>query len=493
MREEEKSQKSKVKGQMSNQMSLSALAEAVVGLFCVLSLVTAIPAWPQYTPPQTTSAEKSQKEASGGARYANMPTQAIPFRRFRKPYYEWYVAPDTLDYWGAARNKPDGDLSRLETINIGFLGPLDESNPDSAYGIPMLHGAQLAVEEANAQGGFRGKPFALKVHNDLPLWGASSMEIVKMRYDENVWGMLGSLDGAATHIELRATLKIEVPIVDTGTTDRTVTETRIQWLLHNFPDDRQQGYALADYIFNQLKLKRVGILRATNRYSRMGDAVFFDVARRMGHQPLLEEKYEPNDQDFSAQLEVLRDAGIDGLVIWGNASQAGLILKQMRGMGMKQPVFGSSRIAYPEVMKIAGPAAEGLVAVSALDPSRSDPDWQEFRQRYWKHFDAEPDAYAARAYDGMNILIQAIREAGLNRGRIMDALRNHHMKEYHGVTGNQFFDYTLNNIAPITFAKVEKGKFAYWVEQRTDWQGKANEKESQSSKVKGQKEPSGTM
>jgi hypothetical protein len=75
----------------------------------------------------------------------------------------------------------------------------------------------------------------------------------------------------------------------------------------------------------------------------------------------------------------------------------------------------------------------------------------------------------------------------------MDALRNHHMKEYHGVTGNQFFDYTLNNIAPITFAKVEKGKFAYWVEQRTDWQGKANEKESQSSKVKGQKEPSGTM
>lgn len=439
----------------------------------ILLILTAGPVWPQDTSPQTTSLQKSQKAASDGARYADMPAQAVPFRRFRKPYHEWYIAPDTLDYNGAARSMPDGDLSHLQAINIGFLGPLDKGNPDSAYGIAMLHGAQLALEEANVQGGFHGKPFALKVHDDLPLWGASAMEIVKMRFDENVWAMLGSIDAASTHIALRASLKIELPIVDTGTTDRTVTETRIPWLLHNFPDDRQQGYALADYIFNQLKLKQVGILRSTDRYGRMGDALFFDTARRMGHQPLLEVKYEPSDQDYSRQLLVLRDAGIDGLVIWGNARQAGLILKQMRDMGMKQPVFGSSRIAYPQVLRIAGPAAEGLVAVSAMDPSRRDPEWQEFRQRYLKHFDAEPDPYASYGYDGMNILIRAIQEAGLNRGRIMDALRMHQMKEYRGVSGNQFFDYTLNNIAPVTFVRVENGKFEYWPEQRTDWQGKA--------------------
>lgn len=439
----------------------------------ILIFLLASPAWPQAVP-----SEKPVKEPVVAKPYANMPAQAVPFRRYRKPYQEWYVDPNTLEYNGAARSVPGGDLSRLSEINIGVLSPLDKDNPDSVYGIAMLHGAQLAIEEANTQvgddgkPGDHGKPFALKVHDDLPLWGASAMEIVKMRFDENAWAMLGSIDSASTHIALRASLKIEEPIVDTGTTDRTVTETRIPWLLHNFPDDRQQGYALADYIFNQLKLKRIGIIRSTDRYGRMGDAVFFDVARRLGHQAVLEVKFEPTEQDCSKQLLMLRDAGIDGLVIWGNAPQAGRILKQMRGLGMKQPVFGSSRIAYPEVLKIAGPAAEGLVTVCPLDPTRSDPVWQDFRQRFLKRFGKEPDAYAAYAFDGMNILITSIKKAGLNRGRIMDALREYATKDYHGVGGQELFDYTLNNIAPVNFAQVKDGKFVYWLEHRTDWGAK---------------------
>jgi len=436
---------------------------AVVLLFIIL----ASPTWPQTAPPQN-----AYKKTPAAMPYANMPEQAVPFRRFRKPCQEWYVEPNTLQYNGAARSVPDGDWEQLRTINIGFLGPLDQDNPDSLYGIAMLHGAQLAVEGANAHGGYHGKPFALKVHDDLPLWGASSMDIVNMRFKERVWGMLGSIDAASTHIELRASLKLEVPIVDTGTTDPTVTETRIQWLLHNFPDDRQQGYALADYIFNQLKLKQIGVLRATDRYGRKGDKEFFDEARRVGHQPLLEMKYEDNEQDFSKQLRTLDETGIDGLVIWGDAPQAGLILKQMRALGMKQPVFASSRVAYPAVLEIAGPAAEGLVTVCAMDPTRHDPMWQAFRQRFLKRFHAEPDPYASYAYDGVNMLIAAIKKAGLNHGRIMDALRQYEMKGYQGVSGNAFFDYTLNNIAPVTFAQVRNGRFVYWPERRTDWKGK---------------------
>ena len=152
---------------------------------------------------------------------------------------------------------------------------------------------------------------------------------------------------------------------------------------------------------------------------------------------------------------------------------AGRILKQRRARGMKQPVFGSSRVAYPEVIRVAGPAAEGLVAVSAMDPSRSDPKWQDFRQGFEKRFHAAPDAYASYAYDGMTILIAAIRKAGLNRGKIMDALREHEMKPYEGVSGLAFFDYALNNIAPVSFARVKNGRFEYWRAIRTDEKGEA--------------------
>ncbi len=429
----------------------------------LILLTVAVPGFGQSSP-----AQDQQKKQPEVAPYANMPEAAVPYRRYRKPYHDFFVTPDTLEYNGAARSLPDGDINKLETINLGFLGPLGADNPESPYGIAMLHGAQMAIDDANAHGGFRGKPFALKVHDDLPLWGASAMEIVKMDFDEGVWGMLGSIDGASTHIELRATLKLEIPMVNTAATDPTDTETRIQWLLRNFPDDRQQGYALADYIFNQRKLQRIGILRANNRYARIGFAKFFDMARRMGHQPVIVVKYSNDEQNLPDLLRRLNEAGMDGLVVWGSAPEAGRVVKEMRAMGLKQPVFGSSRVVYPELMSVAGPAAEGLVAVCAMDPTRTDPMWQEFRARFQERYKTEPDPYAAYAYDGMTILINAVRKAGLNRGRIMDALREHEMKNYPGVSGPQFFDYTLNNIAPVTFAEVKDGRFVYWPERRTD-------------------------
>lgn len=425
-------------------------------------------------PDEQSSTVVKQAAEQKRTRYANMPEAAVPFGKFTKPYKEWFIEPDTLDYFGAARDATPSAMLRSKTVNIGFLGPLDDTNPEAPYGKAMLNGATLAIEEANAAGGWRGKgtaagkPFELKVHDDLPLWGASSAEIVKMDFGEHVVAVLGSIDGASTHILLRTALKLEIPIMDTGTTDPTVTQTRIPWLMHNFPDDRQQGYALADYVFNQLKLARIGIIRTQSRYARIGVEIFGQEARRLGRTPIVEVKFNRSETDFTQQLQSLKDAGVQGVVIWGEAPDGGVILKQMRAMGMNQPAFGSSRLAYPELLKVAGTAAEGLVTTSAIDPSSKAPQWVAFRAEYQRRFGEEPDAYAAYGYDGMTILIRAIDKAGLNRGLVMDAFRLYEMKQYDGVSGRAQFDYTLNNIGPIWMARVEGGKFVYFPAQRRE-------------------------
>jgi ABC-type branched-subunit amino acid transport system substrate-binding protein len=435
--------------------SLHALAgEDIMRRFILIFalFLMAMPAWPQYKEPDDDKPVQ---------RYANMPDEAVPYRRFTKPYYDWFVQTDTIAYNGAAQKRPDGDASKLDDIAIGFMAPV-ENNPESIFGVPMLHGAQLALEEANTRGGYHGKPYALKVHNESALWGASSTELVKMLFNENCWAMLGCVDGQNCHIALRVSLKLEVPILNVGTTDPTVTETRIQWLMHDFIDDRQQGYTLADYVFKTLKLKRLGVIRTQTRYARLGVAKFNDEARRMGRQPILEVKFERGDKDFSRQLAMLKNAKLEGVIIWGEAAEAGLILKQMRAMGMNQPVFGGSRLAYPQLLEVAGPAAEGTVVTTTLDPTRRDPKWLAFRDAYRKRFNEEPIDYSAYAYDGMSILVAAIERAGLNRGRIMDVLRDYQMKSYDGVAGKALFDHTLNNISPVTMARVKDGRFEYW-------------------------------
>lgn len=433
-----------------------------------LSLATGIPTRAQYAEPE----KPASQTPTANQRYANMPEEAVPFRKFTKPYKEWYLDEETLKYYGAARERESEIFEKLDTVNIGFLGPLENNNPEAPYGRAMLQGAQLALEIANARGGYHvtgatvGKPFQLKIHNDSALWGASSTEAVKMDFDEQVVAILGSVDAASTHIMLRVVLKLEIPIMNTATTDPTVTETRIPWLIHNFPDDRQQGYALADYVFKQQHLKRIGVIRTQSRYARMGVGKFIDEAKRLGRVPALEVKFERGDQDFANQLRLLQNAHLDGVVIWGEPAEAGLILKQMRATGMKQPVFGASRLVYPQLLEIAGPAAEGFVATAAIDPTRTDEKWQEFVKEYRTKFNQEPDAYAAYAYDGMTILLGAITRVGLNRGLIMDAFRDYQTKEYLGVSGLARFDHTLNNIALPAMARVENGKFIYWALQR---------------------------
>jgi branched-chain amino acid transport system substrate-binding protein len=430
----------------------------------ILLALLALPAWPQA--PEAAKRPEEEK-ARPEQRYANMPTEAVPFRRFSKPYYEWFIEKNTVEYNGAASDRPDGDINKLPEVAIGFLGPL-ENNPESVFGIPQLHAVEMAIEEANARGGYKGKPYALKVYNDSALWGASSTVLPSMLFKDNCWAVLGSIDGQSTHIMIRVSLKLEVPILSAGATDRTVPETRIQWLMETFPNDRQQGYALAQYVFNKLNLKRIAILRTNSRYARIGVGIFSDLARRIGRQPILEVKFDRGDTDFTRQLGMIRDAKIDGLILWGEYPEVGLILKQMRDMGMKQPVFGSSRTAYPQLLQIAGPAAEGYVTSCAMDPTRHDPKWIEFRDKYHARYHEDPDPYAAYGYDGMNILISAIEKAGLNRGRIMEVLRDYQQKQYDGVAGHYFFDYALHNVAPVTLARVEGGKFVYLTAPTTE-------------------------
>ncbi len=388
--------------------------------------------------------------------YAEAPEDLRPYSKFTTPYWENYTS--LIEYNGAARDIPDPDPSTLTEVRIGFLGPVYD-HPDHALGQKMLNGVTMAIDEANAAGGYGGKPFRLMIHNDSATWGASSNEIIKMAYDEKVWAMYGSLSGDSTHIGLRVNLKTEVPMVNSAATDPTIPETIIPWYLTTLQDDRIQGYTLARHIYTELGLKRVAILRVNDRYGRFGILKFKDASRRLGHPVVIEQKFMPGDSDFRHELRIINDSRVDAILLWTDEIPAANILKQMRELGMKQRVFGSHRTMGNDLVKTAGAAAEGFEAVYPYDPSRKDPRWLDFTARYEARFHEKPDHFAALAYDTMQILLHAICEAGLNRGRIRDALTG--LEHYDGVTGPMSFDPNCKDIRPMFLASVHNGEIEY--------------------------------
>ncbi len=405
--------------------------------------------------------------------YAGEPEDLSPWAKFAKPYDLNYTHPNI--YSGAARDIPDP--KDVTEVRIGFFGPI-EHNPDSVFGLRMLHGAQLAIEEWNARGGYGGKPFRLMPHNDYDnwqaktvygddrptdttIWGSASNEVVKMVYDDQDWAIFGSISSESTHIALRVALRAEIPIVNSASTDPTIPETYIPWYFTDIQDDRVQCYTLARRIFTELGLKRVALLRVNNRYGRFGVGKFRDAARRLGHPVVIEQKFLPGDTDYSRELRVIQSSRADAIVLWTDEIPAANILKQMRAAGMKQRVFGSHRTLGPDLLAEAGDTAEGFEAVFPYDPTRQDPRWLDFNRRFEDRFHQPPEQFASLGYDAMNALLDSICKAGLNRARIHDALAD--IEEYDGVTGHMIFDPNQKNVAPLYLGTVHNGAIAYRV------------------------------
>lgn len=399
------------------------------------------------------------------AKYAETTHDVKPFRHV-EPYKEHFLTQ--MEYTGPGRAIPEPD--DVNTVKIGFIGPIMSTvsvatggkSHEEPLGIKMLQGSRLAIEEANAQGGYhkRNISFELVVSNDNGLWGASGNEIIKMAYKDKVWAILGTIDGANSHIAIRVALKAEVAMMNSGDTDPTFIETNIPWVFRCISDDRQQGYLLVDYLYRKLGFERIGIVRSSNRYGRFGVREIRDGSRRLGRPIIMEMAYNLGLDDFSLQLDRLREADVQAIVHWGDAREGALILNQMRRRGMEHPYFACDRCLSDEFLKLAGANAEGVICTSPWDPTREAPTCTAFHKRFARRFGEEAETYAAHAYDGMNMLIWAVQVAGLNRAKIRDVLA-HRAQPWEGVTGDISLSEALDNVGEVFLVERRDGQWMY--------------------------------
>ena len=399
------------------------------------------------------------------ANYAHTVRELEPFRHVQ-PFKEHFL--EQLEYTGPGRAIPEP--TDLKTVKLGFIGPLYPTvsvatgghSHEESLGQMMYKGCQLAIEEANARGGYlkRNLPFELVVSNDNGLWGSSGNEIIKQAYIDKVWAILGTIDGANSHIAIRVALKAEILMLNSGDTDPTFIETNIPWVARCIGDDRQMNYTLVDYMYRKLNLQRVGIIRSSNRYGRFGVREIKDSSRRMGRPIVMEMAYRLGTDDFALHLDRIERAKVDAVVHWGDAADGARILNQMRDRGMQQPYFACDRCVSQQFVDLAGENAEGVICGFPWDPTRDAPEYQAFRERFRQRFDEEPETYAAHGYDGMNMLIWAVQVAGLNRAKIRDVIA-YRTEPFHGVTGDIPFSAVMDDIGEVFLARREGGTWKY--------------------------------
>jgi len=362
---------------------------------------------------------------------------ALPYGEV-KPYADLRAKP--YEYHGPERELEEP--TDVEELRIGLFGPLKRSGAVSS-GLSMRRGAELANAEANAEGGYRGKPFKLVFRSDDQIWG-SAREVARLVYEDKVWAVMGSIGGQSTHIAEQIITKAHVVLIGPASTDPSLTQINIPWMFRCMPDDEHIARVLGTTLFRDRGYKKVAAIATKTSDSRIGIAEFEKMARRLGMPLALSLKYDPGAPDFSRELDVIERVGAEALVIWGQSEEAARLIRAMRERGMTQEVFGGPELAFPAFLKHAGTFAEGVTVVAPCDLWRDDPALQTFRQRFSERYGEAPDVIAAYAYDGMHLLIRAIRAGGLNRAKIRDAMAE--IKSFHGVTGEIRFDGSGSNV-----------------------------------------------
>ena len=337
---------------------------------------------------------------------------------------------------------------------IGAAAPM--TGPRALLGRNFKQGVELAVSEINAAGGVLGKPLQVVFEDDQGDNPNAAINAVnRLIQVDKVPVMLGPHYTVAQ----LATQKIfcDAPVVSfTGASGIPVTTGGCKHLIRVRANDTTQAKALIEFVRSQLKVDKIGIIYVNDDFGKAGADRVKDIIEGYGLKPVAMEGHNPQDKDFSAQLGRLRDAGAGAVILWTHDTEAALIVRQARQLGLKMHFAGSTSLSEPSFVKLAGDAAEGVFSANDFVPSNPDPAVQAFVKKYVAKYKMEPEIWASTYYDATYLAAKAIQAAGsTDADKIRAAMAN---VKYTGLLGTYRCEPTGDCNHQIHIVEVVKGQ-----------------------------------
>ena len=323
------------------------------------------------------------------------------------------------------------------TVMIGVSAPL--TGPQAHLGKDVENGARLAIEEANAAniiiGGTRIR-FEL-VPEDDEASGTKATVVAQSFVDKKVVAVVGHMNSGASIPASRIYSDAGIPQVSPSATAVAYTAQGFKTTYRVIANDLQQGKVLGEYAVRQLAGKRIAIIDDRTAYGQ-GIADEFEKAVTAAGGTIVGREYTSDKAtDFRAILTTLRGKKPDVLFFGGMDAQFGPMAEQVRTLKLGVQLLGGDGAQSAQFIKLAGAAAQGVIASSPGLPIDRMPGGEQFTTRFKAKF-GEIQIYAPFAYDATWTIIDAMKATNsIEPGRILEALSK---IDRRGVTGNIAFD-----------------------------------------------------
>ncbi len=349
---------------------------------------------------------------------------------------------------------PKAPAEETITVKIGHAGPL--TGGIAHLGKDDENGVHLAVDEANDKKikiGGKAVKFEMMSEDDQadPKLGPT---IAQKLVDAKVAGVVGHLNSGVSIPASAVYNQAGIPMISGSATNPKLTEQGFKNVFRTVARDDQQGPAVAAYMANELKLKKVAIADDATAY---GEGLANEVEKTLkaaGVQVVLHEKTNDKATDFKAILTKIKGRNPDAVFYGGMDATGGPMLKQARELGVKAAFAFGDGACTSEMNKLAGAASEGMICSQAGIPTAMAS--KTFTDNFNKKF-GEIKQYAPYYYDSANLLIAAMQKAdSTDPAKYLPALAK---ISYDGATGHvEFDDKGDRKDAEITIFAMKSGK-----------------------------------
>ncbi|MES1194966.1 MAG: ABC transporter substrate-binding protein [Opitutus sp.] len=320
----------------------------------------------------------------------------------------------------------------------------------------------LALEEINAAGGVLGRPLELAYEDNQTKSGESATAVKKLISRDKVVALIGEVSSGRSLEAAPIAQAAHIPMVAPAATNPKVTQTG-NYIFRVCFIDPFQGTVMAKFAKDDLKAKKVAILSSVSNAYSLGLAKFFKETFLAGGGEIGTEKnFSEGDKDFHAQLTALKAVNVDAVFVPSYYTEAALIVRQARELGITVPFFGGDGWEDEQLLKFGGEALNGCYYSTHFSAENTDPVVANFVQKYKARWNNEsPGAFSALGYDAVYVIAAAIKRAGTTDGpALRDALAA--TKDFPGISGTTTIDKDRNASKSATIIALKDGKAKFF-------------------------------
>ncbi|WYX28919.1 ABC transporter substrate-binding protein [Achromobacter denitrificans] len=312
-------------------------------------------------------------------------------------------------------------------IKIGYNSDMSASG-SADFGVSALSGARQAAEEINAAGGVLGRKLVIVARDDVGSPPKSIQNANELVDNEKVVAMLGGVNSGNMLAWLHIVQQKKVSTISPSATATEITnrysKEPANYIFRVSMRDLDQITLLAAYAAKATKNKKIAIIADTTGYGQQGAKDAAHVLGLYGITPVANEKFGPKDTDMSSQLNKIKAAGADTVIVYALADANGHLMRSQEKINYFPVTLGSWANLSPPFLRIAGPELAKKMIFTASITEDSTPQSRALYDAIMKKEGKLPTyVFAAHAYDSVKILAAAMTQAQSTDGeKVQQAL-----------------------------------------------------------------------